>query len=137
MLVGPDVYHVGVAGAVGRGLSRIGSDGGVPGLDKEAYEYASNPNLAASLKGKLLLLHGTSDACTPVSNTMKMVDALIHAGKDFDFLILPGVGHGYRGTSSSDLATRTYAFEAIRRFFEEHLEPKRVVMVSEEPPAPK
>ncbi len=110
-------------------------------MDKEAYDYASNPNLAAGLKGKLLLLHGTSDACTPVSNTMKMVDALIRAGKHFDFLVLPGVGHGYRGTPSPDLTSRwpyrTFAFEAIRRFFEEHLEPERVVMVSEEPPAPK
>ncbi len=61
-----------------------------------------------------------------------MVDALIRAGKRFDLLVLPGVGHTFLGTSSSDLTSRTHAFEAIRRFFEEHLEPERVVMVSEE-----
>ena len=123
MLLAPDVYHVGVASAPMHMQENWGWDGVLLG-NKEAYEYASNLNFAANLKGKLLIIHGTSDADVPFSNTMKMVDALIHAGKDFDFLILPGVGHGYRGTSSSDLATRTYAFEAIRRFFEEHLKPE-------------
>ncbi len=62
---------------------------------------------------------------------MRMVNALIRAGKPFDLLVLPGVGHTFLGTSSSDRTSQTYGLEAIRRFLEEHLEADRVVMVSE------
>ena len=56
---------------------------------------------------------------------MKMVDALIQAGKHFDLLVLPGAGHRYNtGTSLSDRTRRTYVFEAIRRYFQEHLKPE-------------
>jgi len=41
------------------------------------------------------------------------------------------VGHTFMRTSSSDQTSQTYGLEAIRRFLEEHLEPERVVMVSE------
>ena len=92
---------------------------------KEALDYASNLNFAANLKGKLLIIHGTSDADVPFSNAMKMVDALIQAGKHFDLLVLPGAGHRYNtGTSLSDRTRRTYVFEAIRRYFQEHLKPE-------------
>ena len=90
---------------------------------KEAFDYASNLNFASNLKGKLFLLHGTSDADAPFSGTMRMVDALIRAGKHFDLLVLPGVGHQFRGTSSSDRTSQTHALEAIRRYFQEHLKP--------------
>ena len=134
MLLAPDVYHVGVAGAGGAHYNpednpELWND--ILTGSKEAFDYASNLNFAANLKGKLFLLHGTSDLDVPFSGTMRMVDALIRAGKHFDLLVLPGVGHTFLGTSSSDLTSRTYAFEAIRRFLEEHLEPERVVMVSE------
>ena len=98
---------------------------------KEALDYASNLNFAANLKGKLFLLHGTSDTDVPFSEAMKMVEALIRAGKPFDLLVLPGVGHTFMRASSSDRTSQTYGLEAIRRFLEEHLEPERVVMVSE------
>ena len=132
MLLAPNVYHVGVARAALTWDNSFQSDDNVLTGSKEAFDYASNLNFASNLKGKLFLLHGTSDADAPFSGTMRMVDALIRAGKHFDLLVLPGVGHQFRGTSSSDLTSRTYAFEAIRRFLEEHLEPERVVMVSEE-----
>ncbi len=55
---------------------------------------------------------------------MKMVDALIRAGKPFDLLVLPGAGHRYNiETSLSDVTSKTYVFEAIRRYFQEHLKP--------------
>jgi dipeptidyl aminopeptidase/acylaminoacyl peptidase len=126
MLLAPDVYHVGVAGAGGAHYNpednpELWND--ILTGSKEAFDYASNLNLAANLKGKLFLLHGTSDVCVPFSGTMRMVDALIRAGKHFDLLVLPGVGHQFRGTSSSDRTSQTHAFEAIRRYFQEHLKP--------------
>jgi len=115
MLLAPDVYHVGVASAPGGDREESVLLG-----NKEAYEYASNLNFAANLKGKLLLIHGTSDACAPFSNTMKMVDAFIRAGKHFDLLVMPGQGHDItrrRGRSEP------YWREAIRHYFQEHLKP--------------
>ena len=64
---------------------------GPPDNNKEGYEYASNLRIAGNLKGKLLLLHGTSDLSAPFSNNMRMVDALIRAGKPYDLVVLPGV----------------------------------------------
>ena len=126
MLLAPDVYHVGVAGAGGARYNPEDNPerwNKILTGSKEAFDYASNLNFAANLKGKLFLLHGTSDVDVPVSGTMRMVDALIRAGKPFDLLVLPGVGHQFRGTSSSDRTSQTYAFEAIRRYLQEHLKP--------------
>ena len=58
---------------------------------------------------------------------MKLVDAFIQAGKPYDLLVLPDEGHRLTG------APRTYVFEAVRRYFQEHLKPEKVVMVSEGP----
>ena len=119
MLLAPDVYHVGVASAPMHMQENWGWDGVLLG-NKEAYEYASNLNFAANLKGKLLIIHGTSDADVPFSNTMKMVDALIRAGKYFDLLVMPGQGHDITQRLGR---SETYWREAIRHYFQEHLEP--------------
>ena len=86
--------------------------------NKEAYTYASNLRLADRLKGKLLLMHGTSDVNVPFSHTVKMIEALIRAEKSYDLLVLPGQGHDF---SEESLA---YQLEAVRRYFQEHLKPE-------------
>ena len=122
MFLYPDVYHVGVAASPGvEPLNQMHDDWelilGLPQENKEAYEEASNIPLAGNLKGKLLLIHGTSDVIAPLSHTMKMVEALIRVGKPFDLLVMPKETHSYaRGG-------RPYVFEAIRRYFQEHLKP--------------
>ena len=73
-----------------QGLVVRGADGGV-----DSYHQEANQTLAANLKGKLLLAHGTADDNVPVDNTMLVVDALIKAGKDFDLLLIPNAAHGY------------------------------------------
>src|SRR5260370_27985985 len=55
----------------------------------------TNPELAANLKGKLLLVHGDMDNNVHPANTIRLVDALIKANKRFDLLILPGKAHGF------------------------------------------
>ena len=62
-------------------------------------------------------MHGTSDVNVPFSNTVKMIEALIQAGKPYELLVLPGQGHDI---SPESLA---YDLEAIRRYFQEHLKP--------------
>lgn len=57
------------------------------------YQSSANQNFAANLKGKLLLMHGDMDENVPPAQTMKLVDALIKANKDFDLLIIPNGNH--------------------------------------------
>jgi len=57
------------------------------------YAAQANQALAASLKGKLLLIHGDMDENVHVSSTLVVVDALIKANKDFDLLIMPNRFH--------------------------------------------
>lgn len=122
MLLAPDVYRVGIASAplsevYGHG-SRVEPYLGLPTDNPDAYEYASNLRLAGNLEGKLLMIHGTADINIPVSQTMKMADALIRADKPFDLLVLPGVDH----FPFSGEAER-YWRDVIRRYFQEHLKP--------------
>jgi dipeptidyl-peptidase-4 len=59
------------------------------------YDSQANQNFAASLKGKLLIAHGSMDSNVPPYLTLLVVDALIRANKDFDLIILPNRGHGF------------------------------------------
>lgn len=61
------------------------------------YEEQSNVTLAGNLQGHLLLIHGDIDDNVHPVETMRFVDALIRANKNFDMLIVPNQGHGERG----------------------------------------
>jgi len=58
------------------------------------YSECSNIDNAARLKGRLFLIVGEMDTNVPPESTMRFVDALIRAGKDFDLLVVPGANHG-------------------------------------------
>jgi dipeptidyl-peptidase-4 len=60
----------------------------------ESYARSSNVVDAAKLEGKLLLIVGEVDSNVDPSSTLQVAHALMEAGKDFDLLVLPGVGHG-------------------------------------------
>ncbi len=87
---------------------------GPPHEKREAYEYASNLLLAGNLKGKLLIVHGTSDSLVPFSHTMKMVEAFHRAGRPYDLMVLPERGH-------FDL--EVYEGQHTYEYFQEHLQP--------------
>lgn len=57
------------------------------------YAAASNVDNAHKLQGKLLLILGELDTNVDPASTMQVVNALIKAGKVFDFLEIPGAGH--------------------------------------------
>ena len=61
------------------------------------YAAASNVVNAYRLEGKLLLILGEMDTNVDPASTMQVVDALIKADKSFDFLYIPGGGHGMGG----------------------------------------
>ncbi len=73
------------------------------------YDSQANQNFAASLKGHLLLAHGTMDDNVPPNNTLLVVDALIKANKDFDLLMIPNVAHGY-GPASPYMTRRRWDY---------------------------
>lgn len=55
----------------------------------------TNMELARRLEGHLLLITGDADRTVNASNTMRMADALVKAGKKFDLWVYPGQKHGY------------------------------------------
>ena len=59
------------------------------------YDNQANQLLAKNLKGKLLIAHGTMDANVPYYSTLLVVNELIAANKDFDFILFPNRGHGF------------------------------------------
>jgi dipeptidyl aminopeptidase/acylaminoacyl peptidase len=63
------------------------------------YDIEKNSQLAANLKGKLLLTTGDIDNNVHPSLTYRMAHALMKANKRFDFFLFPGERHGYRENS--------------------------------------
>jgi dipeptidyl aminopeptidase/acylaminoacyl peptidase len=98
LLTRPDLYEVGVASApvVDPMHMRVSVEpymGCLPADCPDAYEAGSNTALAGELAGKLLLIHGTRDDGAPFGESLRMVNALIAAGRPFDFLPIPEADH--------------------------------------------
>jgi len=89
---------------------------GLPSEEPAAYKASSDLTHAAGLKGKLLLCHGDSDDNVHFQNAVQLAQALISAGKDFDFMIYPNKTHGIAGE-----AARKHLFHKITAYFETHL----------------
>ena len=103
-------------GETGRGNGTVQQT--TKGSAKEEWHYEikvpTNAELAANLKGALLLVHGDMDNNVHPANTMRLVDALVKANKRFDMLILPGKRHGF-----ADAAP--YFNQRLWEFFADHL----------------
>jgi dipeptidyl aminopeptidase/acylaminoacyl peptidase len=76
------------------------------------YAACSNIDNAGKLEGKLLLIVGEMDNNVPPESTLRLADALVKAGKDFDFLLVPGMGHSNGGP---------YGVRRLKDFFVRHL----------------
>jgi len=99
----PDFFKVAVSGAGNhdnrgyhfpwgekyQGLLTRNDDG------TDNYDAQANQNLAANLKGKLLLHYGSLDDNVHPNNTILVAQALIAANRDFDMLVFPNRNHGY------------------------------------------
>ena len=55
--------------------------------------------LAKNLKGHLMLIVGNMDGNVHPAQTIRMADALINHGKDFELVFLPRGRHTYDGVS--------------------------------------
>ena len=99
-----------------------GTNGNSPAADtgfvddslKYEIHVPTNIELAANLKGKLLLVTGDMDNNVHPGNTIRLVNALIKANKRFDFMLMPGKPHGY-----GDM--QPYFNRMLMEYFAEHL----------------
>jgi dipeptidyl-peptidase-4 len=87
-----------------------------PQENPEGYDLNSPLNYAHLLKGKYLLIHGSGDDNVHVQNTMRMVEALVQANKQFDWAIYPDKNHGIYGGNTS-----THLFNKMTTFIENNL----------------
>jgi dipeptidyl-peptidase 4 len=67
---------------------------GLPQDNPEGYDVSSVVKAARNLRGKLLIIHGAIDDNVSVRNTMRLVEALQAANKDFELMLYPGSRHG-------------------------------------------
>lgn len=79
------------------------------------YAESSNIDNAHRLRGKLLLIVGELDTNVPPESTHRLAAALIKAGKDFEYLLMPNVGHSSGGS---------YGQRRREDFFVRHLQGK-------------
>jgi dipeptidyl aminopeptidase/acylaminoacyl peptidase len=77
------------------------------------YAECSNLENAAKLQGSLFLVIGEMDENVPPESTMRFVDALVRAKKDFELLVVPNGGHGAGGE---------YYQRRMKDFFTRHLQ---------------
>ena len=89
---------------------------GLPKEVKTGFDDSDVTRVAGNLHGALLLIHGTGDDNVHFSNSVQMVDELIKAGKQFQFMIYPNKTHGISGRDA-----RVHLFTMIEDHFEREL----------------
>ncbi len=87
-----------------------------PAENPSGYDDNSPFNYPELLKGKYLLVHGSGDDNVHVQNSMRMIEALVQANKQFDWAIYPDKNHGIYGGN-----TRLHLFTKMTNFIKENL----------------
>jgi dipeptidyl-peptidase-4 len=90
-----------------------------PQENPSGYDDNSPINHADKMKGKFLIVHGTTDDNVHVQNTMDMVSALIDANADFEMFLYPNQNH-FISTGSN---TTYHLFHKMTKFLTENLNP--------------
>ncbi|HKK92555.1 MAG TPA: DPP IV N-terminal domain-containing protein, partial [Longimicrobiales bacterium] len=79
----------------------------------DSYDSQANQNLAENLEGKLLLHYGTLDDNVHPNMTIRLIEELTKANRDYDLFIVPNANHGY--------ALDPYVVRRTWDYFVEHL----------------
>ncbi|MBT9187453.1 S9 family peptidase [Zobellia russellii] len=87
-----------------------------PEENPAGYDENSPLNYPEMLKGNYLLVHGSGDDNVHVQNSMRMIEALVQANKQFDWAIYPDKNHGIYGGN-----TRVHLFNKMTNFLQENL----------------
>ncbi|MDW8230544.1 MAG: DPP IV N-terminal domain-containing protein [Saprospiraceae bacterium] len=86
-----------------------------PQENPEGYERSSLFNYIENLKGRLLIIHGSSDDIVLLQHALRYVRECVRKNKPIDFFVYPEHGHNVLGRD------RVHLFEKIERFFVENL----------------
>lgn len=108
----PDVYAAAVSSAPGFDpYSSVLYECylGYPQLDRAAYRAAETYPLASRMEAAFLLACGTSDHAT-WTDSIKMSEALIRAGKQHEFVVMPGQIHGFDSVHDAYFWRKVIAF---------------------------
>lgn len=88
-----------------------------PQMNPDGYKKTSTVLAAKNLHGRLLLLHGMIDDNVHLQNAVRLTDALVRAGKQFEMFYYPSRRHGLGGAHYSrlmhDFIVRTMQPELI------------------------
>ena len=87
-----------------------------PQENPQGYDENSPINHVDKLKGDFLLVHGSGDDNVHVQNTMRLVEALIQADKQFEWAIYPDKNHGIYGGN-----TRLHLYKKMTNFVDRTL----------------
>lgn len=111
MLRKPDTFKVGVAGGPVTDWKWYEAMYGerymdTPAENQKGFEEASTLNYVNNLKGKLLLIHGTSDDTVVMQHNFALVKKFIEAQKQVDFFPYPMAKHNVFGKDRVHLMTK-------------------------------
>mgnify|MGYP000542495807 CR=1 FL=1 len=87
-----------------------------PSENPSGYDDNSPFNYPELLKGNYLLVHGSGDDNVHVQNSMRMIEALVQADKQFEWAIYPDQNHGIYGGN-----TRVHLYNKMTNFIHENL----------------
>lgn len=87
-----------------------------PQENPTGYDENSPINHVDKLKGDFLVIHGSGDDNVHLQNTMRMVDALIQADKQFEWMIYPDKNHSIYGGN-----TRLHLYKKMTNFIHKTL----------------
>ena len=87
-----------------------------PQENASGYDENSPISHVDKLEGDYLLVHGSADDNVNVQNTMRLVEALVQANKQFDWAIYPDKNHGIYGGN-----TRLHLYTKMTNFIKENL----------------
>lgn len=138
LLLFPDFYKVAVSSAGNHdqlGYNATWGEHWIGPYDAESYATQDNIKLAGNLRGKLLLVHGEMDDNVHPSLTLRLVDALIAAEKDFDLLIIPNTNHGFFDTRKGSEALEGHLSQGHPYFIRKRWEYFARHLLGVDPPA--
>ncbi|MCG2418415.1 S9 family peptidase [Aequorivita sp. F47161] len=87
-----------------------------PQENASGYDENSPISHVDGLKGKYLLVHGSADDNVHVQNSMRLIEALVQANKQFDWRIYPDKNHGIYGGN-----TRLHLYTLMTDFIKKNL----------------
>ncbi len=86
-----------------------------PQANPEGYKESNLLNYVQNLKGKLLMIHGTSDPVVVWQNDLMFIKKCADLGIPVDYFVYPGQEHGVRGVDTFQM------YNKITNYFKDNL----------------